>query len=69
MFAAYGLPPQLMSENSPQFTVNSLQTSCKSKECKTLSVHHSTPLQNGAAERLIQTFKKAMRSSKETYKI
>ena len=47
VFAAYGLPEQLVSVNGPQFTVKSLQSSPLKMELNTYSVPHTILLLPG----------------------
>ena len=60
IFATHGLPRQIVSDNGPQFVATSFQ-----KFCESLGIHHIktapySPRSNGEAERLVQTFKKAI---------
>ena len=67
MFAAYGLPTQLVSDNGPQFTVEEFENFLRSNGIKHIKCAPYHPASNGAVERLVQTFKKAMKSSKDSY--
>jgi len=60
LFLACSLPEQLVSDNGPQFVSQAFDLFIKIngiKHIRTLPYH---PVSNGAAERLVQTFKKAM---------
>ena len=63
-FADYGLPMELVSDNGPQFTSALFREFCKNN-----NVHHILsapyhPSSNGEAERLVQTFKRAMKAKR-----
>jgi len=62
MFGRFGLPKQVVTDNGRQFVSKEFETFCKSNGVKhiTSSVYH--PRSNGEAERMVQTFKKAMKS-------
>ena len=62
MFARFGLPRQLVSDNGPQFTSDELE---QFLVCNGVSHIRSSPYHpstNGAAERLVHTVKHALRS-------
>ena len=61
IFARYGLPEQLVSDNSPQFVSSDFADFCKSKAIKHVWVAPYHPASNGLAERMVQTFKQVMR--------
>jgi len=65
MFAAYRLPEQLVTDNGPQFTAEEFAVFLKRNGIKHIKVAPYHPSSNGAVERLVQTFKKAMRASEE----
>ena len=67
MFAAYGLPAQLMSDNGPQFTAEQFANFMHVNRIKHIKCASFHPASNDAVERLVQTFKKAMKSSEDTY--
>ena len=57
IFACWGLPEQIITDNRPQFTSEEFQRFVLSngiKHSKTAPYH---PKSNGAAERFVQTFK------------
>ena len=62
-FSSYGLPEQIVTDNGPQFVSEEFATFGKLngiKQVKSAPYHPST---NGAVERLVQIFKKAMKAS------
>ena len=65
-FAAHGLPQQLVSDNGPQFISDEFATFMKSNGIKHIRCAPYHPASNGAVERLVQTFKKAMKTSTDT---
>ena len=68
LFAAYGLPVQVVSDNGSQFTLEEFKDFMKGNHIKHIlstPYHIST---NGLAERFVQTFKKAMWASENSGK-
>ena len=62
LFASYGLPEQLVSDNGPQFVSNEFRVFLKSnrvKHIRSAPYHHSS---NDLAERFMRTFKGALRT-------
>ena len=55
MFARYGIPQQLVSDNGSQFTLEEFCKFMKANGIKRTLVAH--PRSNGQAERFVQTFK------------
>ena len=64
MFAAYGLPEQVVSDNGPQFSSTDFSEFMKSNGIKHIRCTPYHPSSNGAAERFVQTFKQAMKAGK-----
>ena len=65
LFARYGLPDQLVSDNGTQFTSSEFQVFMKQNGIKHIRCAPYHPATNGAAERFVQTLKKALRGGKE----
>ena len=65
LFSAYGLPLQLVSDNGPQFISEDFAQFMKSNGIKHIRCAPYHPAYNKAVERLVQTFKKAMKTAKE----
>ncbi|XP_032879397.1 uncharacterized protein K02A2.6-like [Amblyraja radiata] len=64
IFARYGLPEQICSDNGPQFVSEDFKKFLKTngiKHCTSAPYHPAT---NGLAERFVQTFKKALKAMK-----
>ena len=64
LFAAHGLPTQLVSDNCPQVTSEEFATFCKKNGVKHICCSPYHPASKGLAKRLVQTFKKAMKASR-----
>ena len=62
-FAHFGYPDALVSDNAACFMSDEFQSWCANRGILHLSGAPYHPATNGAAERLIQTFKKSMRKS------
>ena len=62
LFAAYGLPNQLVSNNGPQFTSTEFAYFLKANGIKHIKCVPYHPSSNGCAERFVQTFKRALRA-------
>ena len=66
IFAAYGLPEQLVSDNGPQFVSAEFASFMKMNGIKHIRCSPYHPSSNGAAERFVQTFKRAMKAGLES---
>ena len=62
LFASYGLPVQLVSDNGPQFASDEFSSFLKSNGVKHITSAPYHPSSNGLAERFVKTFKKAMKN-------
>ena len=62
MFARYGLPRQIVTDNGPQFVSEEFQRFMSANGIKHVRCSPYHPASNGAAERLVQTVKKALRA-------
>ena len=60
MFAAYGLPEQVVSDNGSQFTSQEFAEFMKRNGIKHIKSTPYHPSTNGLAEQFVQTFKRAM---------
>ena len=63
LFSAYGLPEQVVTDNGPKFTSEEFSVFMRLNGIKHIRVAPYHPSSNGAAERFVQTFKKAMKDS------
>lgn len=64
LFASYGLPEQLVSDNGPQFTANEFSDFIKANRVKHIRTAPYHPASNGEAERFVQTFKHSLKAGK-----
>ena len=62
MFARFGLPKHLVSDNGPQFTSDEFEQFLVGNGVNHIRSSPYHPSTNGAAERLVQTVKQALRS-------
>jgi hypothetical protein len=60
LFASYGFPNELVSDNGPQFTSDEFKLFLKNNGVKQTLVPPYHPATNGLAERYVQTFKKML---------
>ena len=65
LFASYGLPEQIVTDNGPQFVSEEFATFTKANGVKHIKSAPYHPSTNGAVERLVQTFKKSMKASQD----
>ena len=63
LFATYGLPLHVVTDNGPQFTSTDFATFLKSNWIKHIKCSPYHPSSNGAAERQVQTFKRSLKAS------
>ena len=64
LFASYGVPNQLVSDNGPQFVSKEFADFMAGNAVKHIRVAPYHPASNGLAERFVQTFKKAMSAAR-----
>ena len=62
-FAHFGYAHTIVLDNATCFTSNEFQTYCKERKIIYLTNAPYHPAANGAAERLVQTFKQALRKT------
>ena len=62
VFAAYGLPEQLVSDNGPQFVAQEFAEFVRANGVRHIRTAPYHPSSNGAVERLVQTFKQSMKA-------
>jgi hypothetical protein len=65
IFSRYGLPPQLVSDNGPQFVSAEFTRFLEENGIKHITSAPYHAATNGLAERFVQTFKSALRSAKK----
>ena len=65
-FAHFGYPHAIVSDNATSFTSEEFQVYCKQRGIVHLTGAPYHPSTNGVAERLIQTFKQALRESSKS---
>ena len=64
LFVKYGLPNQVVSENGPQFCSDEFRHFLKMNGIKQVLVAPYHAACNGAAERMVQSFKRSLSASK-----
>ena len=64
LFASYGLPEQIVSDNGPQFTSAEFVAFTQTNGVKHLRCSPYHPSSNGLAERFVRTFKQTMAAGK-----
>ena len=65
LFAAHGIPKQLVSDNGPQLTVEEFAAYMKQNNVKHIRCAPNHPSSNGLVERFNQTMKQTLRSSEK----
>ena len=63
LFAAYGLPEQVVTDNGPQFTLDDFQAFMLNNAIQHIHCAPYHPALNGLAEWFVQTCKQAMKAS------
>ena len=64
LFASYGLPEQLVSDNGPQFTSAEFSEFMKGNGIKHIRTALYHPASNGEAERFVQVFKHSLKAGR-----
>ncbi|GFR69981.1 polyprotein [Elysia marginata] len=64
IFARFGIPEQVVSDNSPQFTSEEFKTFMYTNNIRHVRSAPYHPATNGIAERMVQSFKNAMKAAK-----
>ena len=62
LFAAYGLPEQIVTDNGPQFTSEEFQHFMQGNGIRHIRCAPYHPSSNGLVERFVRTFKEAMKA-------
>ena len=65
LFARFGLVEQIVSDNGPPFQSETFSVFCKNNGIKHVRVSSYHPASNGAVERLVQSFKNYLKSSRK----
>ena len=65
LFARYGVPKKLVSDNGPQFTASTFTECMVANGIEHLKSAPYHPATNGEAERFVQTFKNSLKAGKE----
>ncbi|GFR96761.1 polyprotein [Elysia marginata] len=64
IFARFGIPEQVVSDNGPQFTSEEFKTFMYTNNIRHVRSAPYHPATNGIAERMVQSFKNAMKAAK-----
>ena len=64
VFSIFGLPEQIVSDNGTQFTSEEFNVFCRKNGIKHIRSAPYHPATNGAVERFVQTFKRALKSGR-----
>jgi hypothetical protein len=65
VFARFGFPKEIVSDNGSSFASSEFQNYCRERGIKNIFISPYHPRGNGVAERLVRTFKSAMKKAKE----
>ena len=65
LFARWGIPQRVVSDNGPQFVSEEFTRFIKANNIKHTKSRPYHPATNGLAERFIQTFKQALRTARK----
>ena len=68
IFARFGIPKQIVSDNGPQFVLSEFRTFCKKQGIRHTLVPPYHPQSNGQAERFVKTLKGAIKKGMESGK-
>ena len=66
VFARYGLPVQIVTDNGPQFVATEFKTFMKENGVRHIRSAPYYPASNGQVERLVQTCKQALKAGKDS---
>ena len=64
LFAAHGLPEQIVSDNGPQFVAEEFQQFMQENRIRHIRCAPYHPASNGLVERFVRTFKEAMKAGR-----